>query len=195
VALKTICVFCGSAPGEGSAFLHAAIGTGAELAARDLTLIYGGGKVGLMGAVADGALAEMGRVVGVMPQHLVDREIAHQGLTDLIIVDDMHARKTAMSDQADGFLVLPGGAGTLEEAFEQWTWGQIAIHDKPIGFLNVNGYFDPMMQMIDGMVEAGFLKPQYRDMLIVDPDVTTILDRFASYTPPARKTYETLGKS
>ncbi|MBO9474772.1 TIGR00730 family Rossman fold protein [Shimia sp. R10_1] len=191
MTLNTICVFCGSASGSDPAFLQGATEAGAALAARDLTLVYGGGKVGLMGAVADGAMAAQGRAIGVMPQHLVAREIAHTGLSELIVVDTMHERKAKMSEMADGFLVLPGGAGTLEEAFEQWTWAQIAVHEKPIGFLNINGYFDSMLCMVDDMVAAGFINARYREMLIVEPDPGAILNRFAAYKPPARKTYET----
>ncbi|PIE07978.1 MAG: TIGR00730 family Rossman fold protein [Rhodobacterales bacterium] len=191
--MRTVCVFCGSASGHDPVFLHAARKAGEALSKQSLKLVYGGGKVGLMGAVADAALSRGGEVVGVMPRHLVEREISHNGLTELLIVETMHERKTRMSDLADGFLVLPGGAGTLEEAFEQWTWAQIALHAKPIGFLNVDGFFDPLMDMVDGMVKAGFLAPAYRDMLIVENDPDSILERFSAYVPPAGKTYEASG--
>ena len=189
-SLSSICVFCGSASGNDPVFVHAAAEAGKALAMRGCTLVYGGGKVGLMGAVADASLKAGCKVIGVMPKHLVEREIAHGGLSELVIVETMHERKTKMSELSDGFLVLPGGAGTLEEAFEQWTWAQISIHAKPIGFLNINNYFDPLLKMIDEMVEAGFLQAAYRDMLIVDPDPDAVLERFKTYVPPARKTYE-----
>lgn len=188
--IGSICVFCGSASGSHGQFVEAAQKTGEALAARRLKLVYGGGKVGLMGAVADSALKSGGHVTGVMPRHLVEREIAHQSISELVIVDTMHERKTTMSELSDGFLVLPGGAGTLEEAFEQWTWAQLAIHEKPVGFLNTRSYFDPLFKMIDAMVESGFLAPQYRDMLIIEPEANLILERFVHYEAPERKTYE-----
>ena len=170
--------------------MEAAANSGRALAKRNCRLVYGGAKVGLMGGVADATISAGGVACGVMPRHLVEREIAHEGLSELVIVETMHERKTKMSELSDAFLVLPGGAGTLEEAFEQWTWAQIDIHSKPIGFLNVGGYFDPLMIMIDGMVNAGFLNPSYRDMLIVETDPDLILYRFENYVPPIRKTYQ-----
>lgn len=188
--LLSVCVFCGSASGGSPHYIEAARSCGQALADRELKLVYGGGKVGLMGAIADAVLTSSGQVAGVIPRHLVEREIAHEGLTELVIVETMHERKTKMSEMAGAFLVLPGGAGTLEEAFEQWTWAQLAIHEKPIGFLNVKGYFDPLLNMIDGMVEAGFLAASYRDMLIIENDVMALLSRFDNYTAPERKSYE-----
>lgn len=190
-SMSAICVFCGSATGEDAVFDKIARETGRTIAGNASKLVYGGGKVGLMGAVADGCLEAKGEVIGVMPKDLVEREIAHDGLTEFHIVDTMHDRKKKMSELSDGFLVLPGGAGTLEEAFEQWTWAQIGIHTKPIGFLNVCGFFDPLIQMVDRMVEAGFLQPNYRDMLVVESDPCLLLERFATYEAPVRKTYDT----
>lgn len=188
---SSVCVFCGSASGNRPHFVKAAKSCGEALAEREVKLVYGGGKVGLMGAIADAVLSSSGRVAGVMPRHLVEREIAHESLTELVIVETMHERKTKMSEMAGAFIVLPGGAGTLEEAFEQWTWAQLAIHEKPIGFLNVEGYFNPLLHMIDGMVDAGFLAANFRDMLIIENEATALLDRFGSYTAPERKSYET----
>ena len=144
-----------------------------------------------MGDVADGCLGAKGEVIGVMPKDLVEREIAHYGLTESLIVDTMHDRKKKMSELSDGFLVLPSGGGTLEEAFEQWTWEQIGIHTKPIGFLNVCGSFDPLIQMVDRMVEAGFLQPNYRDMLVVESEPHLMLERFATCDAPVPNTYDT----
>lgn len=157
------------------------------LAQRGIELIYGGGHVGLMGVVADAALSEGGRVTGVIPRALAEREIAHNGLTTLVVVESMHERKAEMAKRADGFISLPGGAGTLEEAFEQWTWAQLGVHQKPCGFLNIKDYFDPLRSMIKKMVTEGFLKPEYADMLVFSDDPQEILSAFESYVPPARK--------
>ena len=189
-SISSVCVFCGSASGSDASFVNAARQFGQTTASMNIELIYGGGKVGLMGAVADAALEAKGQVVGVMPQHLIDREIAHTGLTRLVTVNSMHERKTKMADFADAFLVLPGGAGTLEEAFEQWTWVQLGIHQKPLAFFNINSYFNPLLQMIDKMVEMEFLSSVYRDMLIVSDDPKFIIDSFRSFVPPMRKNYE-----
>jgi uncharacterized protein (TIGR00730 family) len=151
------------------------------------TLIYGGGRVGLMGAVADAALSAGGEVVGVMPRSLVEREIAHRGLHQLRVVETMHERKTTMSALSDAFLALPGGAGTLEEIFEQWTWGQLGIHGKPCGFLDLKGYFDPIRQMVEKMVSEGFLLPQFARMLKFSESIAEILETFRSYVPPPGK--------
>lgn len=191
-----VCVFCGSSSGDSPVYLEAARHTGRAIAAAGKALVYGGGKVGLMGAVADGALEAGGRVVGVMPKLLVEREIAHVGLTELHQVANMHERKTRMSELASAFLVLPGGAGTLEEAFEQWTWAQIGVHAKPLAFLNVANYFDPLLAMVDTMVARGFIAARYRDALIVSDQPETVLRGFAAYVAPGRKDYENpLGKA
>lgn len=185
--MKAICVFCGSSVGRDPAYREAAVSAGHALARAGLSLVYGGGKVGLMGAVADAALAAGGRVVGVMPRALVEREIAHAGLSELHVVETMHERKTRMADLSDGFIALPGGAGTLEEFFEQWTWAQLGIHGKPCALLNVLEYFRPLISMIEKAVAEGFVAKSYGDMLVVATDVEAILKRFASYVPPARK--------
>lgn len=188
--IASICVFCGSASGSDPIYIETARNFGRALANADKQLVYGGGKVGLMGAVADAALAHGTTATGIMPSHLVEREIAHRGLTELITVSSMHERKTKMSELADAFVVLPGGAGTLEEAFEQWTWVQIGLHQKPIAFLNIKGYFDPLLQMVDGMVASGFLASQYRDMLIVEDQPEALIARLQTFQAPARKNYE-----
>lgn len=185
--MKSVCVFCGSNVGRDPAYLKAAVSAGEALAHAGLTLVYGGGKVGLMGAVADAALAAGGGVVGVMPRALFEREIAHPGLGELHVVETMHERKEMMASLADAFLALPGGAGTFEEFFEQWTWAQLGIHAKPVGLLNANDYFRPLLALIDKIVAEGFMAQTYRDMLIVERAVEPLLARFKTYSPPPRK--------
>lgn len=160
---------------------------GTLIARADLTLIYGGGRVGLMGAVADAALAAGGRVVGVMPADLISQEIGHTGLSELKVVNSMHERKWAMAELADAFLCLPGGAGTFEEIFEQWTWAQLGFHSKPCGFANIAGYYEPLRAAVANMVENGFLKREYGEMLIWARDTEDALRRFETYVPPAPK--------
>ena len=182
-----ICVYCGSSSGNSELYANAAQEMGRTLAHRRIDLIYGGGRVGLMGALADGALGAGGTVIGVMPRALIEREIQHRGLTELHIVETMHERKHKMAELADGFIALPGGPGTLEEIFEQWTWGQLGIHRKPCGFLNTNGYFDPMRAMIDRMSREGFLRDEYASMLVFDTGPAAIVDAFREYSAPAAK--------
>lgn len=185
--MNSLCVFCGSSPGVDPRFLEEAIRCGTEIAQAGMTLVYGGGKVGLMGAVADAALAAGGRVTGIMPQDLVDQEIAHRGLTDLHVVRNMHERKLAMSELSDGFLCLPGGPGTFEEIFEQWTWALLGIHAKPCGFVNVAGYYEPMRAITQHMADHGFIAQKYVDMLVYADSTTEALAAFRSYVPPAPK--------
>jgi uncharacterized protein (TIGR00730 family) len=182
-----ICIFCGSSAGNHPKFDEAAKATGRLLAGEGVEVVFGGGRVGLMGAVADAALAAGGRVTGIIPQALVDSELAHPGLTDLHVVDSMHERKLMMADHSDGFIALPGGAGTLDEMFEQWTWGQLGIHAKPCGFLDVDGYYAPIRAMVATMVENGFLKPEYAAMLSFETDPAALLAAFRAYVPPPRK--------
>jgi len=182
-----ICIYCGSSSGFDPAYRDGAAQAARSLALGAATLIYGGGRVGLMGVVADAALGAGGEVIGVMPRSLVQREIAHRGLHHLHVVETMHERKTTMSNLADAFLALPGGAGTLEEIFEQWTWGQLGIHGKPCAFLNLKGYFDPIRTMVDRMVGEGFLGPQFAAMLTFSTDVPQILAAFRAYVPPPSK--------
>jgi uncharacterized protein (TIGR00730 family) len=185
--VKSICVYCGSSPGTDPRFMDEAVRCGTLIAEAGLTLVYGGGKVGLMGAVADAALAAGGRVTGVMPQDLVDQEIAHRGLTDLRVVGSMHERKLAMAELSDAFLCLPGGPGTFEEIFEQWTWALLGIHAKPCGFVNVAGYYDLMRRTIQQMADNGFIGQAYVDMLIYADSTTEALERFGRYVAPPPK--------
>ena len=185
--MKNICVFCGSSPGTDPKFMEEAVRCGTLIAEAGLTLVYGGGKVGLMGAVADAALAAGGRVVGVMPEDLVNQEIAHRGLSELHVVQSMHERKLKMADLSDGFLCLPGGPGTFEEIFEQWTWALLGIHAKPCGFVNVSGYYDLMRRTIQQMADNGFIGQAYVDMLVYADGTAEVLDRFRDYVPPPPK--------
>lgn len=185
--MKSICVYCGSATGNNPAFLDEATAAGTLIARQGLTLVYGGGKVGLMGAVADAALAAGGKVIGVMPADLVNQEIGHRGLTELRIVNSMHERKWAMAELADGFLCLPGGPGTFEEIFEQWTWALLGFHAKPCGFVNVSGYYDTLRQLVQRMADNGFTTQQYADMLIYAETTAQALDAFRAYVPPPPK--------
>ena len=183
--IGSICVFCGSSVGSRPAFIGAAIAFGKVLAEQKIRLIYGGGRVGLMGAIADASLNHGGEVIGVIPQHLVDREVAHRGLTELRVVDSMHERKALMAELSDAFVAMPGGLGTLEEVFEVWTWGQLGLHRKPYALLNVNGFYDPLVQFIDQLVEQKFVKPEHRKMLIVESDVAMLPVRLSGHLTPA----------
>ena len=183
--LASVCVFCGSSPGADPAFLAAAQATGAAIARRGAALVYGGANVGLMGAVADAALAAGGEVFGVLPESLAAKELAHPGLTRIEIVASMHERKARMADLSDAFLALPGGIGTLEEICEIWTWAQLGFHDKPAGFLNVAGFYDPLKIFLDHMTEQAFLKPPHRHMAHFGTGPDELLDAFATYQPPA----------
>ncbi|QER38513.1 TIGR00730 family Rossman fold protein [Acinetobacter suaedae] len=185
--MNSICVFCGSSLGNDPIYQHMAQATGQAIAEQGKTLIYGGGRSGLMGVVADSALKAGGRVVGIIPNALVDRELAHKGLTELYVVNNMHERKTQMSEQADAFIALPGGAGTLEEIFEQWTWNQLGIHQKPCAFLNVDGFYDDLIKMIQGSVARGFSQSRFVDQLIVANDINEILTAFSTYQPAVPK--------
>jgi uncharacterized protein (TIGR00730 family) len=182
--MQRICVFCGSSPGLLPDYLNAARALGAALVRRNLELVYGGACVGLMGAIADSVIANGGTAIGVMPQSLIDREIAHQGLSDLHIVQSMHERKARMADLADGFIALPGGFGTLEEFFEIVTWGQLGLHRKPIGLLNQSGFFDQLIVFLDVAVSQQFIRPQHRETILVDTDPDRLLRRFADFTAP-----------
>lgn len=185
--MLSVGIFCGSAAGNHPAYLEAARRTGKQLAEAGITLIYGGGKVGLMGEVANAALACGGSVHGVIPRALVDREIAHRGLTQLHIVENMHQRKHKMAELSDAFIALPGGAGTFEEIFEQWTWAQLGIHQKPCAFLNVNGYYNPLRQMTQQMATEGFIQQRYINMLPFSEDLPTLIAFFKNYTAPLNK--------
>ena len=182
--MRRVCVFCGSSPGANVQYAALARWLGEILARRGLGLVYGGGNVGLMGMLADAVSKAGGHVIGVIPQSLVDREVAHTGLPDLRIVGSMHERKALMADLADGFIALPGGIGTLEEFCEILTWAQLGLHQKPCGLINVAGYFDHLMAFLDHSVSERFLRPEHRSMVLVEADPETLLDRFAAYRPP-----------
>ncbi|MDR0533298.1 MAG: TIGR00730 family Rossman fold protein [Verrucomicrobiales bacterium] len=182
--MKSILVFCGSSSGEDEIYHQEAVRLGGILAQRRIDLIYGGGRVGLMGAVADAALANGGKVIGVIPRFMSSREIAHYDVSELILVDTMHQRKARMHELCDGVIALPGGYGTLEELFEILTWGQLGQHRKPVALLNVNGFYDPLLAFIQSMVDQQFLKPANRDMLLVDDDIDRLLRRMEDYSAP-----------
>jgi uncharacterized protein (TIGR00730 family) len=182
--LQRICVFCGSSSGTGETYLLAAREVGRLLCERGIELVYGGGRVGLMGAVADACLAAGGRVTGVIPQLLVDKEVAHQGLTELHVVQTMHERKALMADLSDAFLALPGGYGTWDELCEVLTWTQIGIQRKASALLNVNGYYDPLLAMADRAVAEGFLLAENRELLLTGTDPAQLLDRLQTFVPP-----------
>jgi hypothetical protein len=183
--MARICVFCGSSPGADPRYLAAARDMGRTLAARGLGLVYGGGSVGLMGAVADAALEAGGEVIGVIPQVLRIRELAHGRLTTLHVVGSMHERKALMAELSDGFVAMPGGMGTLEELAEVLTWAQLGLHARPCGLLDVAGYYDPLVAFFDRAVEAGFLRPAHRRLLLTETTPAALLDRFQAFTPPA----------
>jgi uncharacterized protein (TIGR00730 family) len=180
-----VCVFAGSSPGRLPIYREAAVDLGVALVDGGMGLVYGGASVGLMGAVADAVLGRGGEVTGVIPRALVEREVAHTGLTDLRVVGSMHERKALMADLSDGFVALPGGIGTLEELFEVWTWAQLGLHGKPCGLLNVAGYYDGLSGFLDQMVAESFLKPEHRGMLVVERDPRMLLAAMRQYTPPA----------
>ena len=186
--MNSVCVFCGSAAGTNPAYADAARELGGALAARGLALVYGGGRVGLMGQVASAALAAGGTVVGVIPHALALKEIAQDDCTELIVVDMMHERKARMADRADAFVALPGGYGTCDELFEILTWGQLGIHQKPVAILNVNGFFTPLLAWLDHVVTEGLLKPKHRELLLVAEGVPELLATLAAWTPPAPTT-------
>jgi uncharacterized protein (TIGR00730 family) len=183
--LRHVCVFCGSNRGNQPVYLRAAQEVGQLLSQRGIGLVYGGGNVGLMGAMADACLGQGGRVVGVMPRALVEKEIAHLGLTELHVVESMHERKALMADLADAFIGLPGGYGTWEEFCEVLTWSQLGLHRKACALLNVNGFYDPLLAMANRAVEEGFLREVHRELLLADTDPVSLLDRLSGYDVPA----------
>ncbi|MFE6904755.1 TIGR00730 family Rossman fold protein [Streptomyces sp. NPDC057717] len=178
--MKRIAVFCGSAPGQNPEYLSHAAKLGTLIAKNGFGLVYGGATYGTMGAVADAALEAGGEVIGVIPQHFAGSEAPHHGLTQLQVVPDMHQRKARMAELADGFVALPGGAGTLEELFEVWTWAHLGIHDKPIGLLDVAGYYSLLLRFVDHMVNEGFLHHESRDRVFVESDPVALLDKLAA---------------
>ena len=185
--LQRVCVFCGSSTGTRPAYVDAARLLAAELVQRKLGLVYGGGQVGLMGALADATLRQGGEVIGVIPGPLASRELAHPGLTEMRIVASMHERKATMASLVDGFIALPGGLGTLEETLEILTWAQLGIHRKPIGVLNVEGYYDGLLRFLSHAVREEFVRPEYFGLLLFGDTPTELLDKFAAWEPPATK--------
>jgi uncharacterized protein (TIGR00730 family) len=183
--MKRVCVFLGSSPGSDPRYAQTAVELGRELAARDLELVYGAGSVGLMGVLADAALAAGGRVTGVIPERLIAREAGHSTLSELHVVATMHARKAKMAELADAFVAMPGGLGTLEEFFEALTWAQLGYHNKPIGLLQVQGYFERLLEFLDHTVTSGFVAARHRQLFIVEDSVPALLDALRDAAPAA----------
>ena len=181
MALDAICIYCGSSIGRHGEYAEQARVLAAALARQGITIIYGGAQVGLMGEIANAALAAGGRVIGVIPQALADREITHHELTELHVVHSMHERKALMAKLSDGFVALPGGIGTFEELFEIWTWAQLGLHAKPCGLFNIGGYYDPLIAFLDRAVGEGFIKPKVRGMLITTASAEDLVARFSAY--------------
>ncbi|MDF2932285.1 MAG: family protein YvdD [Chryseobacterium sp.] len=182
--MKSITVFCGSSFGSEDIYKEQATLLGQTLAKQNIQLVYGGANVGLMGAVADGVLSEGGKAIGVLPHFLQSKEIAHKDLTELILVETMHERKTKMNDLCDGVIVLPGGYGTLEEFFEMITWAQLGLHKKPIAVLNIDGFYDDLIKMVQTMVDKGFLKPINQEMLLVSDTIDGVFEKMRNYKAP-----------
>ncbi|MFI3137948.1 MAG: TIGR00730 family Rossman fold protein [Methylococcaceae bacterium] len=182
--MQRICVYCGSSSGKSSAYTAAAKQLGAELAKRNLALVYGGASIGIMGVIADAVMAHGGEVIGVIPQVLVEKEVSHAHLTELKIVNSMHERKALMAELADGFIALPGGLGTLEELFEILTWAQLGLHQKPCALLNVNHYYDALIAFLDQAVDEQFVSPKHRALLLLEESPNAIIDRLVGYRAP-----------
>jgi len=189
--MKSIAVFCASSPGFDDIYMQSAYVAGQVIAGKRIRLVYGGGQVGLMGAVANGALAEGGEVIGVIPHFLNRKEIGHKGVTELHVVDSMHERKQMMNDLCEGVITLPGGFGTMEELFEMITWGQLGLHRKPIGLLNIKGFYDHMISFVNHMVEVGLLTVENRNMLLVSDDIEHLLALMADYEAPRQSKWLT----
>ena len=182
--MKRVTVFCGSSIGTDEAFRAQAYLLGETLAEQNIGLVYGGARIGLMGTVADGAIDKGGEVIGVLPYFLQEREIAHERLTNLVLVESMHERKTKMNDLSDGVIGLPGGFGTLEELLEMITWAQLGLHKKPVAILNINGFYNSLINLLDTMVEKGFLKPLSKKMLLVSDNIDNLLQQMKDYVAP-----------
>ncbi|MBL7823151.1 MAG: TIGR00730 family Rossman fold protein [Saprospiraceae bacterium] len=182
--MKSIAVFCGSSSGSKDYYYEQAFNLGKKLAHLEIDMIYGGSNAGLMGAVANGALSEGGKVVGVIPEFLVDKELAHNGITELILVKSMHERKYKMNELCDGVIALPGGYGTLDELFEMLTWGQLGLHKKPVALYNIHGYYNALINLVQHMVSSGFLKESNQKMLLINEDPDTLLKEMNEYVAP-----------
>lgn len=197
--IQHLCVYCGSATGHDAVYAESARAVGQEIARRGMSLVYGGGHVGLMGVVADAALAAGAEVTGVIPSALMDSEVGHTRLTKLHVVKDMHERKALMAELSDGFVALPGGIGTLEELFEVMTWLQLGYHRKPVGLLNTMGFYDALLRFMDTQRDAGFLKPAHHGLLITETDIARLFDKMTAFEMPegvsvfSRKAASTLG--
>jgi len=181
--MKYISVFCGSSSGVENVFVEQATLLGKTIASKGYGLVYGGARVGLMGAVANGALSEGGEVIGVIPEFLQKKELEHKQLTQIHIVETMHERKAMMNELCDAVIALPGGYGTLEELFEMLTWAQLSLHKKPVAILNVDGYYDHLIALSENMIKKGFLKDEYRNLLIIDGNIDSLLFKMESYVP------------
>jgi uncharacterized protein (TIGR00730 family) len=182
--MKSIVVFCGSGDGYNESYRETAYGVGKTLAERNIRIIYGGAKVGLMGALADGALQHGGEVVGVIPYFLKTKEVAHEEVTEMIVVETMHERKLKMNEMSDGIITMPGGWGTMEEMFEMLSWGMLGLHQKPVGLLNVNGYYDALKALCNNMVQEGFLSENVNATLLISESIEELLEQMESYVPP-----------
>lgn len=193
--MKAVCVYCGSSPGRSDAYAGAARALGQALVQRGLGLVYGGASIGLMGVVADTVLQLGGTAVGVIPQALARKEVAHAGLTELHVTQSMHERKTLMAERSDGFIALPGGIGTFEELFEIWTWAQLGMHAKPVGLLNVAGYYDALITFLDHATHERFMKPAQRALLIVERDPVVLLERFAAHRATVARQWLAAGET
>ena len=182
--MKRIAVYCGSSPGNSPSYADAARQLADTLVEQSIELVYGGASRGLMGVIADRVMQQGGKAIGIIPQSLLDREVAHGSISELIVVNSMHERKAAMMDMSQAFIAMPGGAGTVEEIIETFTWAQLQFHDKPCGVLNVDGYFDKLLEFFDGAVTEGFLREGHRGILLSDSDPTALLAKFREYSPP-----------
>jgi uncharacterized protein (TIGR00730 family) len=183
-SMKSICVYCGSNFGDRNSYLEAAQGLAIEMAKRGITLVYGGGNVGLMGAVADSVLAAGGKVIGVIPQTLVDKEVAHTGLSDLRVVGSMHERKSLMADLADAFIALPGGLGTLEEFCEVATWTQLGFHRKACGLLNIEGFYNGLLSFLNHATEQRFIRPEHRSIVLAGEEPVELIEKLSQFEVP-----------
>jgi len=187
MAIKNICVYCGSREGNLPAYADGARALAKVMLQRGIGLVYGGASIGLMGAIADAIIAGGGRAIGVIPGSLLEKEVGHSGLTELHVTQSMHERKALMADLSDAFIALPGGIGTFEEIFEIWTWAQLGFHDKPCGILDVAGYYEKLAEFLDQSVTEGFVSAECRAILSIDTDAERLLDRFEQYRPPAKR--------
>ena len=193
--MQRVCVFCGSSLGRNASYANAARALGELLARRRIGLVFGGGRVGMMGVLADSALAAGGEVIGVIPEALVARELAHTGVTDLRVVSSMHERKALMASLSDAFIALPGGFGTFEEFCEVTTWSQLGLHQKPCGLLNVEGFFGPLLGLFDHAAAEGFIRPEHRAIVVVESEPARLIDRLAEYLPPRQEKWIELEES